>query len=167
MPEGVGYEVWTDQNPPQGDDPILQEGFLWEHPSAGKVRYDPKSGGYIPVSDEEWAAKARQPAAEQAGAIEGLGGGVTAAETAGPSGGRRETRREQRERGTREEAAAGVAAAEAQERSAGEGVYGGLSLPERAAATQLVAEGMTEEEAVMAVMSVREQGAAEQAGAIE
>lgn len=163
MPQG--YEVWTDQNPPPGDSPLNQSGYLWEHPTAGRLFYNPKTKQHVQVSDEAWEKYSAKPetAEDQTGA---LGGGVTVEETAGPVAGLRENVHQRAERLAREKTAKAVAAADAQKRAAAAGPMGGLSLTERAAATKLMqTEGLDEEEAAERIKALRA-NAEEQAEAL-
>jgi len=182
MPAGKNFPVWTDQNEPKGDDPIRREPYLWQHPSAGPILVDPR-GGMSQVSQEWFDANSFSApvAEEQAEAVAGatvadpqpagqLGTGVTASETntVAPI---RETLTEKNEREQREAAAKGVATAQYQERVAGEGVLGGLSIGDRATVQQMIAEGLaeTEEEAAALILAEREKqslGAAQQEEAL-
>jgi hypothetical protein len=188
MPQG--YEVWEDQNPPPGDSPLNQSGYLWSHPTAGKLFYNPKTKQFVPVSDEQWGKfakpkpEAAAPSAEdqaealspggdtdneaaEAGEAPALSGGVGVEETT-TAAGLRETIAQRNERLARQKAARGVAAANAQARAAASGTMGGLSLTERAAATKLMqTEGISEEEAVARIKGTRAEDQANALGGEE
>ena len=174
MPAGQGYQVWTDQNPPAGDDPINQEGFLWEHPQAGKVFYDPKTRSFQPVDDATWKKNAIAPAplaGEQAAAVE-TAEPPAAAAAAGGAGMLNKARMGTFTEHAQERGRAGMEQAvqiEAQkERDRQADPFSALGLGDKAGAMQMWESGNfeTPEEAVAAYLQEKN-AATEQAAAVE
>jgi hypothetical protein len=169
--------VHKDVNPPgnakeflQTHDVVLWEADLGQGPA--HYQYDPKTGNYMPLTPaqvqelmppEALPEVQAAPVAPALGAPPSVGAGTTRPSIEGHTAkAAREGERAGREREMREVQAVG----NLQKRSAGEGVMGQLSMPERAAATKLMQEGnISEAEAVQAVVAKRTAGA--QAGALE
>jgi hypothetical protein len=167
-------EVWTDQNPPPGDSPLNQSGYLWEHPSAGRLYYDPKTKQHVQVGDDWWEANAALPpqaAAEQAAAVETApapgaaepatgGQGATEAIRARFTSGQARAA-EQARAGT--ESAVQAAAAEQRRREADP--YFGIDMGERGEVALLMKETGLDE--LSAIEEFKKRRAAAEAGALE
>jgi len=169
MPPGQGYQLWTDQNPPQGDDPLNQEGFLWDHPQMGKVFFDPKTG-FKQVSPEWFQSNIRNlpeqlPAEGQAEAITPLAGGaaIPTATTANLAGKTGTQQAAERGRAGAETVQSGLAVEQAHKES--DPLYG-LDMTQRGQASKMAIEQGIPIEAAADLLR-KELDAAGQAVAVE
>jgi hypothetical protein len=167
MPEGVGYEIWSDANPPPtGMQNEFRDGMLWDRGNG--ERYLVKGGQFFPLDEKQWAKYAAKPAAqEQAEALSsgGMSARDASATTANTSRykGSAVRMKSEGDRASTERAVQNVMSAE---RAAQSGPMGGLSLAERTAVTKLMREeGLSEEEAVEVIRKMSTAG--EQSEALE